>query len=88
MLVGANLTTIMISYSITPVIISTLICTIVTVLASLSPARSALRISPISAMSEHTNLEVRKPGKVGTILGLVFGAAGIYGYAGSEPGFR
>ena len=76
-LVGANLTTIMISYSITPVIISTLICTIVTVLASLSPARSALRISPISAMSEHTNLEVRKPGKVGPILGLVFGAAGI-----------
>ena len=54
-LVGANLTTIMISYSITPVIISTLICTIVTVLASLSPARSALRISPISAMSEHTH---------------------------------
>ncbi|MFW7397236.1 ABC transporter permease, partial [Rothia mucilaginosa] len=42
-LVGANLTTIMISYSITPVIISTLLCTIVTVLASLSPARSALR---------------------------------------------
>lgn len=77
MLVGTMVSTIMISYSITPVIISTLICTLVTVLASLSPARSALRISPISAMSEHTNLEVRKPGKVGPILGLVFGAAGI-----------
>ena len=77
MLVGSMVSTIMISYSITPVIISTLICTLVTVLASLSPARSALRISPISAMSEHTNLEVRKPGKVGPILGLVFGAAGI-----------
>ena len=76
-LVGANLTTIMISYSITPILVSVLLCTIVTVLASLSPARSALRISPISAMSEHTNLEVRKPGKVGPILGLVFGAAGI-----------
>ena len=58
MLVGSMVSTIMISYSITPVIISTLICTIVTVLASLSPARSALRISPISAMSEHTNREV------------------------------
>lgn len=76
-LVGANLTTIMISYSITPILVSVLLCTLVTVLASLSPARSALRISPISAMSEHTNLEVRKPGKVGPILGLVFGAAGI-----------
>ena len=77
MLVGANLTTIMISYSITPILVSVLLCTLVTVLAALSPARSALRISPISAMSEHTNLEVRKPGKVGPILGLVFGAAGI-----------
>ena len=76
-LVGANLTTIMISYSITPVIISTLICTIVTVLASLSPARSALRISPISAMSEHTNLEVRKPGKVGPIIGALFAIGGV-----------
>lgn len=76
-LVGANLTSIMISYSITPVIISTLICTLVTVLASLSPARSALSISPISAMSEHTNLEVRKPGKVGPIIGALFAIGGV-----------
>ena len=76
-LVGANLTTIMISYSITPVIISTLICTIVTVLASLSPARSALRISPISAMSEHTNREVSKPGKIGPIIGALFAIGGV-----------
>ena len=41
MLVGSMVPTIMISYSITPVIIGTLLCTIVTVLASLSPARSA-----------------------------------------------
>ena len=76
-LVGANLTTIMISYSITPILVSVLLCTIVTVLASLSPARSALRISPISAMSEHTNLEVRKPGKVGPIIGALFAIGGV-----------
>mgnify|MGYP003081466606 FL=1 len=56
MLVGSMVSTIMISYSITPILVSVLLCTLVTVLASLSPARSALRISPISAMSEHTNL--------------------------------
>ena len=76
-LVGANLTSIMISYSITPVIVSTLICTLVTVLASLSPARSALRISPISAMSEHTNREVSKPGKIGPIIGALFAIGGV-----------
>lgn len=76
-LVGANLTTIMISYSITPILVSVLLCTIVTVLASLSPARSALRISPISAMSERTNLEVRKPGKVGPIIGALFAIGGM-----------
>ena len=77
MLVGSMVSTFMISYSITPVIISTLICTIVTVLASLSPARSALRISPISAMSEHTNREVSKPGKVGPIIGALFAIGGV-----------
>ena len=77
MLVGSMVSTFMISYSITPVIISTLICTIVTVLASLSPARSALRISPISAMSEHTNREVSKPGKVGPIIGVLFAIGGV-----------
>ena len=77
MLVGSMVPTIMISYSITPVIISTLLCTIVTVLASLSPARSALRISPISAMSEHTNREVSKPGKVGPIIGVLFAIGGV-----------
>ena len=77
MLVGSMVSTFMISYSITPVIISTLICTIVTVLASLSPARSALRISPISAMSEHTNREVSKPGKIGPIIGALFAIGGV-----------
>ena len=77
MLVGSMVPTIMISYSITPVIISTLLCTIVTVLASLSPARSALRISPISAMSEHTNREVSKPGKIGPIIGALFAIGGV-----------
>lgn len=77
MLVGANLTTIMISYSITPILVSVLLCTIVTVLASLSPARSALRISPISAMSEHTNREVSKPGKIGPIIGALFAIGGV-----------
>ena len=76
-LVGANLTTIMISYSITPILVSVLLCTIVTVLASLSPARSALRISPISAMSEHTNREVSKPGKIGPIIGALFAIGGV-----------
>ena len=76
-LVGANLTTIMISYSITPILVSVLLCTIVTVLASLSPARSALRISPISAMSEHTNREVSKPGKIGPIFGVLFAIGGV-----------
>lgn len=77
MLMGSMVSTFMISYSITPVIISTLICTIVTVLASLSPARSALRISPISAMSEHTNREVSKPGKIGPIIGALFAIGGV-----------
>ena len=76
-LVGANLTTMMISYSITPILVSVLLCTIVTVLASLSPARSALRISPISAMSEHTNREVSKPGKIGPIIGALFAIGGV-----------
>ena len=76
-LVGANLTTIMISYSIPPILVSVLLCTIVTVLASLSPARSALRISPISAMSEHTNREVSKPGKIGPIIGALFAIGGV-----------
>ena len=77
MLVGSMVSTIMISYSITPILVSVLLCTIVTVLASLSPARSALRISPISAMSEHTNREVSKPGKIGPIIGALFAIGGV-----------
>ena len=77
MLVGSMVSTIMISYSITPILVGVLLCTLVTVLASLVPARTALRISPISAMSERTNLEVRKPGVIAPILGLIFAVAGI-----------
>ena len=77
MLVGSMVSTIMISYSITPILVSVLLCTLVTVLASLSPARSALRISPISAMSEHTNREVSKPGKIGPIIGALFAIGGV-----------
>ena len=43
------------------------LCTIVTVLASLAPARTALRISPISAMGETTAQAVKKPSIIGMI---------------------
>ena len=52
------------------------LCTIVTVLASLAPARTALRISPISAMSANTEQAVKKPSIIGGIIGVVFAIAG------------
>ena len=52
------------------------LCTIVTVLASLAPARTALRISPISAMSANTEQAVKKPSIIGGIIGVVLAIAG------------
>ena len=47
-----------------------------TVLASLVPARTALRISPISAMSANTEQAVKKPSIIGGIIGVVLAIAG------------
>ena len=52
------------------------LCTIVTVLASLAPARTALRISPISAMGETTAQAVKKPSIIGMIAGALVGIGG------------
>ena len=52
------------------------LCTIVTVLASLAPARTALRISPISAMGETTAQAVKKPSIIGMIAGVLVGIGG------------
>ena len=49
---------------------------VVTVLASLAPARTALRISPISAMSANTEQAVKKPSIIGGIIGVVLAIAG------------
>ena len=64
------------SFSPVAFIVGVLMCTVVTVLASLAPARTALRISPISAMSANTEQAVKKPSIIGGIIGVVFAIAG------------
>ena len=66
----------MISYDPMAFVVSFLLCTLVTVIASLAPARTALKISPISAMGETTAQAVKKPSIVGLILGFVGGIGG------------
>lgn len=66
----------MVSYDPLAFIVGVVVCTLVTVIASLAPARSALNISPISALGEGTAQAVKKPGIAGLILGLIAAAAG------------
>ena len=66
----------MVSYDPLAFVVGVVVCTLVTVIASLAPARSALNISPISALGEGTAQAVKKPSIAGLILGLIAAAAG------------
>lgn len=66
----------MVSYNPLAFMVGVVVCTLVTVIASLAPARSALNISSISALGEGTAQAVKKPGVVGLILGIIAAAAG------------
>ena len=75
-LVGVLFKDFMVSYNPLAFVVGVVVCTLVTVIASLAPARSALNISPISALGEGTAQAVKKPGIAGLILGLIAAAAG------------
>lgn len=75
-LVGVLFKDFMVSYNPMALIVGVVVCTLVTVVASLAPARSALNISPISALGEGTAQAVKKPGIAGLILGLIAAVAG------------
>lgn len=66
----------MVSYNPLAFVVGVVVCTLVTVVASLAPARSALNISPITALGEGTARAVKKPSIAGLILGLIAAAAG------------
>ena len=66
----------MVSYNPLAFVVGVVVCMLVTVVASLAPARSALNISPISALGEGTAQAVKKPGIAGLILGLIAAVAG------------
>ena len=75
-ILNAMFSTFIVSFSPVAFIVGVLMCTVVTVLASLAPARTALRISPISAMSANTEQAVKKPSIIGGIIGVVFAIVG------------
>ena len=75
-ILNAMFSTFIVNFSPVAFIVGVLMCTVVTVLASLAPARTALRISPISAMSANTEQAVKKPSIIGGIIGVVFAIAG------------
>ena len=75
-LVGVLFKDFMVSYNPLAFVVGVVVCTLVTVVASLAPARSALNISPISALGEGTAQAVKKPGIAGLILGLIAAVAG------------
>ena len=75
-LVGVLFKDFMVSYNPMAFMVGVVVCTLVTVVASLAPARSALNISPISALGEGTAQAVKKPGIVGLILGTIAAAVG------------
>ena len=66
----------MVSYDPLAFVVGVVVCTLVTVIASLAPARSALNISPISALGEGTARAVKKPSIAGLILGIIAAAVG------------
>ena len=75
-ILNAMFSTFIVNFSPVAFIVGVLMCTVVTVLASLAPARTALRISPISAMSANTEQAVKKPSIIGGIIGVVLAIAG------------
>ena len=75
-ILNAMFSTFIVNFSPVAFIVGVLMCTVVTVLASLVPARTALRISPISAMSANTEQAVKKPSIIGGIIGVVLAIAG------------
>ena len=75
-ILNAMYSTFVVNFSPMAFIVGVLMCTVVTVLASLVPARTALRISPISAMSANTEQAVKKPSIIGGIIGVVFAIVG------------
>ena len=75
-ILNAMYSTFVVNFSPAAFIVGVLMCTVVTVLASLAPARTALRISPISAMSANTEQAVKKPSIIGGIIGVVLAIAG------------
>ena len=75
-LVGVLFKDFMVSYNPLAFVVGVVVCTLVTVVASLAPARSALNISPISALGEGTAQAVKKPSIAGLILGLIAAVAG------------
>ena len=75
-ILNAMYSTFVVNFSPAAFIVGVLMCTVVTVLASLVPARTALRISPISAMSANTEQAVKKPSIIGGIIGVVLAIAG------------
>ena len=75
-ILNAMFSTFIVNFSPVAFIVGVLMCTVVTVLASLVPARTALRISPISAMSANTEQAVKKPSIIGGIIGVVFAIVG------------
>lgn len=75
-ILNAMYSTFVVNFSPMAFIVGVLMCTVVTVLASLVPARTALRISPISAMSANTEQAVKKPSIIGGIIGVVLAIVG------------
>ena len=75
-ILNAMFSTFIVNFSPVAFIVGVLMCTVVTVLASLVPARTALRISPISAMSANTEQAVKKPSIIGGIIGVVLAIVG------------
>ena len=75
-ILNAMFSTFVVNFSPMAFIVGVLMCTVVTVLASLVPARTALRISPISAMSANTEQAVKKPSIIGGIIGVVLAIVG------------
>ena len=76
-ILNAMFSSFIVNFSPTAFIAGVLMCTAVTVLASLIPARTALSISPISAMSASTSQAVKKPSVLGGIFGILSALAGV-----------
>ena len=76
-ILNAMFSSFIVNFSPTAFIAGVLMCTAVTVLASLIPARTALSISPIGAMSASTSQAAKKPSVLGGIFGVLSALAGV-----------